>query len=171
MDRTYRRLTAAALLALAAPALAEVTANAPDGFTVVHKSTANVPPAAMWRALLDWQGWWPAAHSYSGSAANLSLNPVAGGALREKWAGGEVLHATVLQARTERLLRLDGAFGPLQAMPVTAIMDLALAPDGTGTKISLTYRVSGPAIGQFAPAVDSVLSDAFTQLAAHRREQ
>jgi uncharacterized protein YndB with AHSA1/START domain len=158
---TARALIVAFAL-LAVPAAAEVTGATPGGFTSTHTSLVARPPAQVWDALVQWDHWWPLEHSYS--QAHMTLSPVAGGALSESWAGGSVLHATVINAQPSRLLRLSGGFGPLQALPVTAILDVALKPEGAGTRLTLTYRVAGPDLAPMAAPVDGVMGDAFARL-------
>jgi len=162
-----RRLGVAAgvMLGLSAPAGAALVAAAPDGFTSHSETSIAVPPAAAWAALVQWQNWWSPAHSYSRTAPSLEVR--AGGRLVESWPGGEVLHAIVLNAQPPVLLRLSGGFGPLQSMPVTAILDFTLAPDGTDTRVSMTYRVAGTVaakLDSLAAPVDAVMSEAFARL-------
>jgi uncharacterized protein YndB with AHSA1/START domain len=165
------RTTLAAVLALvAAPLAAEVTESNPNGFVSTHSGLHAGKPQAAWAALLDWAGWWPDAHTYSGKAENLELDVEADGELEENWDDNSVLHASVVQAQTAKLLRLNGGFGPLQALPVNAVMDFALKPEGTGTRITATYRVGGPAftgLPALAAPVDTVLAEAFTRLLGH----
>ncbi len=157
----------------AGPATAAVQSSSPDAFVIVHSAEVARGAPAQWDALLDWGGWWPAAHSYSGNAANLEIDAQPAGRLEETWNGGSVLHGTVVQAITSRLLRLSAAFGPLQAMPVNAILDIELSPTEAGTRLTLTYRVGGPAslqLDRIAPAVDGVLGEAFGRLSVHSRQ-
>lgn len=166
------RLFPAALAAmlLAAPAEAGVIARGPDGFTIVHQGWSARQPQAQWEALADWGGWWPDAHTISGSAANIDLDLEANGELEEEWDGNEVLHATVLETRPNARLRLSGGFGPLRTLPVTGILDIALAPERDGTRVTLTYRVGGPAsadLGRLAGALDAMFAEAFLRLLAH----
>jgi uncharacterized protein YndB with AHSA1/START domain len=152
-------------LALASPATAALTSSAPDGFVSRHEASVAVPPAKAWAALTAWQRWWSPAHTYSGTAPVLSLK--AGGGLIESWPGGEVLHATVMNALPPKLLRLQGGFGPLQALPVNAVLDFVLAPEGDGTKITMVYRVSGNAAAKLdtlAAPVDAVMAEGFARL-------
>jgi uncharacterized protein YndB with AHSA1/START domain len=164
---------AAFLLAAAlplAPAGAGVVARSADGFTILHQAWVARPPQAQWDALVDWGGWWPDSHTVSGSAANIDLDLEANGELEEEWEGGEVLHGTVVQARPGRLLRLSAPLGPLQALPGAAVLDIALAPERDGTRVTLTYRVGGPAsagLGQLADPVDRVFAEAFARLLVH----
>ena len=52
---------------------------------------------------------------------------------------------------------MEGAFGPLQEMPVQGVLTFTLAPDGPGTRVSMTYRAAGQfsmATARLAPLVD-----------------
>ena len=152
-------------LTLACPAAAAVTGVAPDGFTSQHDAVIAVPPEQAWSALVAWQQWWPPAHSYSGTPPVLVLR--AGGGLVETWPGGEVLHATLVNALPPKLLRLTGGFGPLQSLPVTAVLDFVLTPVGAGTRIVMTYRVAGNAgarLDTLATPVDTVMGEGFARL-------
>jgi uncharacterized protein YndB with AHSA1/START domain len=146
-------------------AQAEVVATSADGFTLRHTAKVAVPPRKMWAALIAWDKWWSPAHSYSGRAPK--LNPRAGGQLSENWLGGSVLHASVLNAMPNKLLRLSGGFGPLQSMPTTAILDFKLEPDGADTRLTMTYSVAAPTLSkvdQLAAPVDAVLAEGFQRL-------
>jgi uncharacterized protein YndB with AHSA1/START domain len=163
------KLTAALIGALAtvAPACAEVVTRAPDGFVSSATTVLPRPPAAVWAALVQWGGWWSPAHSYSGKSENFTLVPRAAGALVEAWDDQSVRHAVVLTAMPGKLLRLQGGFGPLQALPVSAILDYALVPEGAGTRLTFTYRVAGPQFAHLpdlADPVDAVMSQGFARL-------
>ncbi|MFZ4690569.1 MAG: SRPBCC family protein [Polymorphobacter sp.] len=149
---------------LAVPANAALTASAPDGFTSQSEATIAVAPAAAWAALVQWPNWWSPAHSYSRTSPSLEAR--AGGRLVEAWPGGEVLHAVVLNAQPPKLLRMSGGFGPLLSLPVNAILDFTLSPAGTGTKVTMTYRVAGNAaakLDSLAAPVDAVMSEGFAR--------
>lgn len=165
-----RALVPALLLAAAAPAAAGVMAAAPDGFTLRFEGVAPRPPAETWAALADWGGWWPDAHTHSGKAANLAFEAEADGELEEEWEGGSASHGEVVLAMPPKLLRMHAAFGPLQALPVKGLLEFQLAPEGQGTRITMTYRVGGPftaRLGTLAGPVDAVFAEAFAQLLAH----
>jgi uncharacterized protein YndB with AHSA1/START domain len=156
-----------AAMALAGPVSAEVVTRAPDGF--VSSASMLVPraPAAVWAALVQWGSWWSPAHSYSGKASNYSLVPRATGTLVETWDDQSVRHAVVLMAMPPKMLRLQGGFGPLQALPVSAILDYVLVPEAGGTRLTFTYRVAGPQFAHLpdlADPVDGVMSEAFARL-------
>ena len=158
---------AAISMLIAAPASAAVISSAPDGFVSQNETLVPLPPAAVWAALTNWTAWWDPAHSYSGKPGTLTLDARAGGALLETWPGGSTLHATVVNAMPPTLLRLHGGFGPLQSLPVTAVLDFTLKAEGGATRLTMTYRVAGSAtskLGTLAAPVDAVMSAGFARL-------
>ena len=73
----------------------------------------------------------------------------------------------VMESEGVRTLRTVGGLGPLQAMGVTGVLTFTVAPDASGAKISVEYRVSGePGLGleNIAAPVDSVLMEQFGRL-------
>jgi uncharacterized protein YndB with AHSA1/START domain len=167
---TIALLLAPMLLGTAAPADAEIVKRATEGFIIRHEGMARGTPAQTWAALVDWGGWWPGQHSYSGDAANIELEVEADGELEEVWAGGEVLHGSVLAALPDRMLRLSAPLGPLQALPVNTVLEFTLSPSGTGTRVGMVFHVAGPAAvnaGRYADSVDKVFAEAFPRLLAH----
>jgi hypothetical protein len=156
-----------ALALVAAPACAEVTHSGPDGFVSMNRQVVARSPAEVWKAVLAWGRWWDPAHSYSEKPGGMVLDPRAGGLLAENFADRSVAHATVVHVRPPELLRLNGGFGPLQMLPANAVLDIALKPEGTGTRITLSYRVGGPAfakLDELAEPVDGVMTAAFGRL-------
>lgn len=68
------------------------------------------------------------------------------------------------------LIRLYGAFGPLQEMGVNAVLTFELSPDGAGTRLKARYLVRGQAgqtLDRIAPAVDQVLGEQIARLEAN----
>lgn len=164
-----RRLALALLLATA-PAHAAVTFSAPDAFISSNETLVAQPPAAVWAALVNWGAWWDPAHSYSGKPGAMHLDARAGGTLSENWPGGSTLHAVVVNALPVALLRLHGGFGPLQALPVTAVLDFSLKHEAGATRLSMTYRVAGSAASKLdalAVPVDTVMTQNFARLVAY----
>lgn len=154
-------------LLLTWPTQAKVVAQATDGFVSVSEAALPLPPAAVWTALANWGAWWDPAHSYSGKPGMLKLDVDAGGALLERWPGGSTLHARVVNALPPALLRLNGGFGPLQSLPVNAVLDFSLKAEGGATRLTMTYRVAGsPAskLDTLAAPVDAVMSAGFARL-------
>ena len=162
-------LIAGILLAGAATsASAEVVETTAGGFRLRSSAvleTATVDQA--WAALGRWGEWWDSAHTYSGDAANLSLNVAAGGCLCEVWEGGQIEHARVLLAWPgQGLLRMNAPFGPLQSQPVTAILTYTIRPrDEGGVEVIQTFDVGGgaEATAALAAPVDGVMSGGFAR--------
>ena len=159
------------LVAAALPrAQADVRLAAKDGFLIEHRYAIAAPPASVWEDLLHPERWWPSDHTWSGDRANLSLGADAGSCFCERWPAGSVEHGRVVMSRPGQLLRIDGALGPMQAMAVSAMLIVELAAEGDGSRMTVTYRVSGDAaheLDQLAPVVDGVLKMQFGSLAQH----
>jgi len=118
--------------------------------------------------------WWNPEHTYSGQAANLSLDLRAGGCFCERWGGGsEIEHARVLFVGKDTVLRLEGGLGPLQDLAVQGVLTIGLKPVEGGAELTWTYRVAGApdaALDQWAQPVDGVLAEQLRRLVA-RAEQ
>jgi hypothetical protein len=101
----------------------------------------------------------------------LSLDAKAGGCWCEIWSGGEVEHGRVLTVMPKQTLRVDGAFGPLQDLGVSAAMTFTLS-DGSApgkTRLTLDYKVVGSSLSgldKLAPLVDQVLAEQVKGFAA-----
>lgn len=148
----------AALSWAAGPAWAEVTDSTAQGFRVVHSIDVDAAPESVWRALTAPAGWWHPDHTWSGDAGNLTLAASPGGCFCEAWDGGASVHLNVLRVEAGRLLRLEGGLGPLQAHPVTGLLDWRLVPrDEGGTSMAVTYQVAGVPGADWANPVDGVL--------------
>lgn len=154
------------VLVTAAPAKANVIASSDVGFAVRNSVDVAADPATVYALLVTPARWWSSAHSFSGSAANMTIDPKAGGCFCEALPAkdgkpaGSVAHARVIHAAPNESLRLSGAFGPLQTEAVTGTLDFTLTPAGTGTRIVMTYVVGGYArapMNQLAPVVDKVM--------------
>ena len=133
--KTRRRISAlllAAALALgtAGPAGAETSQVSASGFLVTVRHEVKAPPPRLYAAMGEIDRWWNGSHSYSGQAANLSLARQAGGCFCERWGTNAVEHARVVFALEDRMLRLEGALGPLQALAVERRLDLRPGAEG-----------------------------------------
>jgi uncharacterized protein YndB with AHSA1/START domain len=167
-----KAILAAAFSTLAAGIASAAVQEVKEGaFTTQSVILVDLPPSAAYRALTQLPRWWDPAHTWSGAAKNLRFEPEAGGCFCEKLTGGgSVQHARVVFAQPGKLLRLVGALGPLQDMAVTGVLTFTLAPDGPGTRISATYRVSGAITldaANLAPGVDQVLIGQLERLRRH----
>ena len=150
-------LAAAVCVAAIAPAYADVTAKAPDGFIIQIKGEVALDRDGAWTRLLNIGGWWNGSHTYSGDAANMKLDAMAGGCWCELWAGGEVEHGRVVTVMPMSVVRLDSALGPLQDLGVSGALTLTLSEGAAGrTAITLDYKVSGSSLSKLDGLADPV---------------
>ena len=163
-----------ALICVAAPARAEVTSASPSAFVIQAEADVAASPAETWRRLLRVEHWWNSAHTYSGDARRLSLDPRAGGCWCERWGEGQSVEhmrvVLVMENEGIRTLRAVGGLGPLQEMGVNGVLTFTVAPLASGAKITMTYRVTGDAalgLDQIAPGVDGVLLEQFGRLSRY----
>jgi uncharacterized protein YndB with AHSA1/START domain len=160
----------AGLLMAAGAALGEPSAVSPSGFLVTHRHEVRGTPQQVYEAIGRIGRWWNDVHSYSGHASNMSLNLVGGGCFCENWDGNSVQHAQVIQVRRGALVRLQGGLGPLQPLPVNAILTFAIAAVSDKTQLTVTYNVAGntdAALDKLAAPVDSVIGEAADRLVAY----
>jgi len=165
MNKLIAAVAVTALLAGAAHA--EVTDRSAAGFEITEKATIAAPAAKVYAALLTPGAWWNKTHSWSGNAANLSID-LANGCFCEKLPKGFVRHMTVVFADGATTLRLFGGLGPMQFTGASGHMAFVLKPAGDGTELTLTYDVGGYAKGgladNWAAPVDGVLGEAVGRL-------
>jgi len=165
-----KMLPIACFLASVFPGLASaaVTETREGSFTIETTVMVDAKPASTYRDLARVALWWDPAHTWSGAARNMKLIAKAGGCFCETLAdGGSVQHGQVIFAQPGKLLRLQAALGPLQSMAVTGVLSFALAPDGPGTRVTMTYRVSGALTmesAKLAPLVDQVMGTQLNRL-------
>jgi uncharacterized protein YndB with AHSA1/START domain len=148
--------------------MADVVDTSPAGFTVRTVVTIARPPAQVYAMLLEVGRWWDPEHTWSGDASNLRLDARAGGCFCEALpSGGSVQHAVVVHVEPGKLLRLSGALGPLQSMGVSGSLTWEIAPEGNGSRATVTYAVGGylpGGPGALAPAVDQVVGGQLRRL-------
>ncbi|MCJ2185459.1 SRPBCC family protein [Novosphingobium beihaiensis] len=163
-----------------ASAVAKVTAVADNGFVVRHLVDVPATVEETWAMLLKPAEWWDSDHTWSGDAANLSIDPHAGGCFCEILPNpespkaaprGSVEHMRVVYIERPRALRMTGALGPLQADALKGTLTIQLKPvnDGKGTQVLLEYVVGGYArtpYPKLAGGVDTMLGQQLEHLAA-----
>ena len=154
---------------LAVPAWPEVVDSAAGGFTVRTTLNIKAAPADVYTALVLGVGkWWDAAHTFSHDARNLSIDARPMGCFCEKLpGGGGVRHMEVVYADPGKSLVLSGGLGPLLSQAVAGSMQIHLEAAPEGTKLVVTYAVTGylPAgMTSWAAPVDSVLNQQFVRL-------
>lgn len=164
-------MAVAGLASLAAGAArAEVVDAQPNGFEVKHEVVVNAPAATVWGVLVQPSKWWAAAHTWSGTAANLSLAAASGGCFCERLPnGGSVLHMTTANAAPGSKLVLSGALGPLQTSGATGALAFVLTEKDGKTTVTVTYDVGGYLKGgldKWAGPVDGVIGQQVVGLKA-----
>lgn len=129
-----------AVLALcaASPAAAAVTTITETGFVVRLVAETTAAPDDAWRTLVAPAQWWSPEHTYSGDAANLTIDARATGCFCEalppsgdapgRAVAGSVEHMRVIYAEPERFLRMTGGLGPLQSEAVQGTLTMTLKP-------------------------------------------
>ena len=65
---------------------------AAHGFSIRHVVEVAAPPARVWDALIQPGRWWDPAHTWSGEARNLRIEPRPGGCFCEDLPDGGVRH-------------------------------------------------------------------------------
>ena len=158
--------------ATASSARAEVKSASSDGFVIAYSQRVGATPAAVYAALPAVDRRWDSAHTWSGSADNLSLKAEAGSCFCEQWKDGTVEHGRVIMAIRDQTLRLQSALGPLQGRGGTGVLTFQVGPDDKGggqtaSVLTLTYVVNGSsasALDKLAPAVNDVLGEQFGRL-------
>lgn len=83
--------------------------------------------------MVDIGRWQDGEHTYSGDAANLSLQPSASGCFCERWGAQSVAHGRVIWTNPGHLLRPESAPGPLHSLAVQRVMTFVLKPAGDDT--------------------------------------
>ncbi|MCV6604164.1 MAG: hypothetical protein OIF34_02595 [Porticoccaceae bacterium] len=150
----------ACLLMFAPLVQAEVKAKGSNGFALEIITQVNASPEKVYQQFLNIGQWWDSAHTYSGDAANLFLEPKAGGRFYEKSADMEVLHMTVTYVKPNQAIHMTGGLGPLQMMGVHGGMVWQFNKLDSGkTEVVHRYQVTGFAEGgldKLAEVVDRV---------------
>jgi hypothetical protein len=168
-------MTNSAVLAIAVVLLtpgwtrAEVLNQSANGFTIKVTMDIHATPDDVYRRIVRNVGdWWNSAHTVSGDARNLTIDPKAMGCFCERLPFlGSARHMEVVLAAPGEKLVMIGALGPFQSLAVTGSMTIQLSPSVGGTKVEMTYAVAGyiPAgMNTWAAAVDGVLADQVTRL-------
>ena len=161
-----RILLAAGFVAFLAHA--EVADSSANGFTVKTTVQIQAAPDAVYRRVLQIGDWWSSTHTFSGDSKNLSLEEKVGGCFCEKLPnGGGVRHMELIMLMPGKQLVLSGGLGPLQAIGANGALSIQLAASEGGTKIQVTYAVTGhlaAGMNTLAAPVDGVLAEQFQRL-------
>lgn len=162
-------LFALTILALAPTAAKpDVVDSASNGFTVKITVQIQAAPKDVYRQLIHNVGdWWSSAHTYSHDSHNLSIEEKPMGCFCEKLPNdGSVRHMEVVSLFHGKAIGMTGALGPLQNIAAAGNMRMELSASEGGTKLDVTYAVTGylPAgMNTWAAPVNSVLTEQFTR--------
>lgn len=154
------------------PSAQAAVASATDAaFIIQSEMTLSITPDQAYARFVEWGKWWSGGHSFSGSADNFSLKVEPGGCLCESLPGGGfVQHSTVVMAMPGKMIRLNGAIGPLLMLGGSTSMAVTFKPNGNGSKVSVMFTGMGyepeKGLKTLATAYDGVLSE---QLSRYKR--
>ena len=166
-------LPGSVLLALSAvltagPLRAEVLEATESMFYLEVSRDVPVHPEQAYQQFVRVGDWWNASHTWYGDAANLSIEPVAGGCFCERAGERSVMHMQVSLVEPGSKIHLLGGLGPLQGMALQGAMVWSFeALEQGGTRILHTYRVTGyPSAGltDLAAIVDRVQTEQVERL-------
>ena len=160
-------LGAGAALILASGAHASVVESGSNGFSIQETAHIQATPEQVYDALVHPAKWWNAEHTYSKSAANLTMDARGGGCFCETWSGGSVQHAIVVDAEPGKTLRLRGPLGPFQGQGVDGALTFTLKAADGGTELTLDDNIGGymkGGFGKWPQAADAMLNDLVNHL-------
>lgn len=150
-----------AALALAAPAQGAVVERGGGWVRMKAVQQIAAPPEKVYSAIGEIGRWWDDDHTYSGDAANMTLELQPNACWCEALPGGGVRHGVVEMAwPAQGMIRIDAALGPLQDEGVTGALFFHLKPKDGGTELTITYNVGGARdfVTKGAEGVDMVLN-------------
>jgi uncharacterized protein YndB with AHSA1/START domain len=158
-----------AMMGAAMPASAKVVQAGSDGFVVSQSAEVQARPEAVWAALTHPERWWNKAHSWTGNARNFSMTLKPGGCFCEALPdSGFAEHSRIVFFQPNRLLRLSGAFGPLQGEALAGTLTVKIDPGKEGASVvAFEYVVGGYSrmpLTELAPAVDGVIAEQHRRL-------
>jgi uncharacterized protein YndB with AHSA1/START domain len=169
MLNVHQVASATALVVVVATSpVVQAQAPAGGGFVITEEVTVAAPPRRVYDVLVQIGSWWDPAHTYSGDARNMSIDPRPGGCFCERWGDGAAIeHGRVIYVVPGQTIRWSGALGPLQEFGVTGTMTWALTAASNGTTLKMMYAASGYMPGgldALAPVVKRVLAEQVARL-------
>ena len=148
---------------------ADIVDSSAGGFTVRTTLNIQAAPEEVYRRLIRNVGeWWDPAHTFSHDARNLSIEEKAAGCFCERLPdGGGARFMEVVLVIPGKTLVMHGGMGPLLSKAVTGGMEIQLSPAGGGTRLEVTYAVTGylaAGLNTWAAPFDTVVKEQFTRL-------
>jgi uncharacterized protein YndB with AHSA1/START domain len=109
------------------------------GFQFIQELPVDAPPARVWKALLDFNGWFGMGDDRS-TWQKFSFDARAGGQLvaQSRVSEVSVLFATVTYVEPNKLLRMTGAIGSTH-LPTTNVFIWELQPEDEGKRTLLRF--------------------------------
>ena len=164
--RCYLMLIVA--ISFSAESWGDVVDSDKSGFQIKVQSKSSATAEDVFRAIAkDIAKWWDPYHTFSGDAKNLMVDMERQCLFEALPNGGFVRHLELVHVDTNKRIGFTGGLGPLQQMGVGGALTITLDQSEGGTKITLTYNVSGysaDGLDRIAPAVDRVLSEQIDRL-------
>ena len=158
-------------MAFSPRASAAVVNVGPNGFELKQVVHIAASPDQVYAALIQPARWWNSAHTFSGDAANLTLEPKVGGCLCEAMPkGGFVRHLTVVMVAPGEEIDLRGAMGPFMTRGVDGDLGFTFAAAGGGTDVTMTNNLGGymsEGFAGWAPKADAMLADLLSRLKSY----
>lgn len=155
-------------LTLSAPAAAEIVDVAANGFEIRQQVRINASPEKVWDTLIVPARWWSSDHSFSGSSANITIDPRVGGCWCEALPnGGGVRHLELTQIAPPKSLVFRGALGPFYNLAADGALSFTLATNGAETDVTVVFRAGGyvkDGFQKWAGAVDGVFAQQIRNL-------
>lgn len=162
------RATILALALAAVPVKAAVVDVGPSGIEIQHSFKVAAAPQKVWDVLVQPARWWSNDHTFSGKAANMTLEPKAGGCWCETLPNsGSVRHMDVGYFAPPKSLVLRGSLGPLYNLAADGALAWTLTASGAETEVTLTFRAGGyikDGFAKWAGPVDMVLGQQTARL-------
>lgn len=157
------------ILLMAASCRAEIVDSSANGFIVRTVLDVKANPDEVYNKFIHNIGdWWDPEHTFSRDAKNLRMEDRPGGCFCEKLPNnGFVRHLEVIYLAPGEEVILSGGIGPMQSLAATGSMVVKFAPAAGGTKLEMTYSVSGylpKGMNTWAPPLDKVTAAQFTRL-------
>lgn len=140
---------------------AELQHLAETGFIVENKIEVSTDSATTWKAFVEEvDNWWPKDHSWWLDQGTFTIDPRAGGCFCERASDGRSAeHMRISFVDPGKMLTMTGGLGPLQGMGMFGALTFNFAETGSGTVVTMTYRVNGinpDGFEELAPIVDMV---------------
>lgn len=154
-------------LVVAASAQAEVIERSANRFVLRYQAPVDATVHDIQMGLVALPVWWDSNHTYSGDAANLSLDLAPDGCWCERLADGtDFDHGRTVLADDEGAM-FAAPFGPLRGRTQRADLDMSWPLVDGYRQLTWDFVVEGENIGAMADAVDGVMEAGYARFVSH----